>query len=309
MIRRTAYAPVALITGAYGVIGREIATRIAMEPGWAVVMVGRDRAKIETAADGVRRASGNEHVRAAAADLSRPEDILRLAEDWTGPLHVLVNNASATPSKRTETPEGLEMQFAVNVLGYFRMIRAFEPALALGARALGALALGALAPEALAPEAFAAEAALAAGAGTAVGADTEAPWSRIVNVASFWAGALDLDDLEFKKRRYSNGSAYRQSKQAERMLTAGFACLLRDERIAVNACHPGEVDTPLSNSLGFGGNESPSAGADTPAWLSLEPKLEEVTGKWFEYRRERPCRFMADKESCKKLFDIVESFA
>jgi len=30
---------------------------------------------------------------------------------------------------------------------------------------------------------------------------------------------LEFDDLEFKRRRYDNDEAYRQSKQADRMLT------------------------------------------------------------------------------------------
>ena len=47
--------------------------------------------------------------------------------------------------------------------------------------------------------------------------------ARVINVASYWAGDLDVDDLEFKRRRYNNGTAYRQSKQANRMLTAAFA--------------------------------------------------------------------------------------
>jgi len=42
-----------------------------------------------------------------------------LAAEWEGPLHVLVNNAGTTPRQRMETLEGIEMQFATNVLGYF----------------------------------------------------------------------------------------------------------------------------------------------------------------------------------------------
>jgi len=79
-------------------------------------------------------------------------------------------------------------------------------------------------------------------------------------VASYWAGDLDIDDLEFKHRPYSNGAAYRQSKQANRMLTVAFAERLAEHRISVNACHPGDVNSNLSNDLGFGGHESPGEG-------------------------------------------------
>ncbi len=45
----------------------------------------------------------------------------------------------------------------------------------------------------------------------------------VVVVASYWAGGLDLDDPEFRRRRYNNDQAYRQSKQADCMLTVAFA--------------------------------------------------------------------------------------
>jgi NAD(P)-dependent dehydrogenase (short-subunit alcohol dehydrogenase family) len=62
--------------------------------------------------------------------------------------------------------------------------------------------------------------------------------ARAVNVASYWAGGLDLTDLEFKRRNYDNDKAYRQSKQANRMLSAAFAEKLKPHQIAVKACHP-----------------------------------------------------------------------
>jgi len=43
--------------------------------------------------------------------------------DWTA--NALVNNAACTPRTRQETTEGIEMQFATNVLGYFWLIEAF----------------------------------------------------------------------------------------------------------------------------------------------------------------------------------------
>ena len=59
----------------------------------------------------------------------------------------------------------------------------------------------------------------------------------------------------------------------------------------MNACHPGDVNSRLSNNLSFGGHESPDDGARTPAWLATEPTGEEVTGKYFEHMGEVRCRF------------------
>ena len=132
--------------------------------------------------------------------------------------------------------------------------------------------------------------------------------ARVVNVASYWAGGLDLNDLEFKRRRYDNDAAYRQSKQADRMLTVAFAERLLDTGIFVNACHPGDVLSELSRSLGFGGHESPDQGADTPAWLATEDIGAAVTGKYFEHRRQSPCRFAADRAAVEELFRTCEQW-
>jgi NAD(P)-dependent dehydrogenase (short-subunit alcohol dehydrogenase family) len=118
--------------------------------------------------------------------------------------------------------------------------------------------------------------------------------TRIINVASYWA---------FKSRRYDNNDAYRQSKQANRMLSVAFADRLKDQHIFVNACHPGDVNSKLSNDLGFGGHETPDQGADTPVWLATHSAGIENTGKYFEHRRETVCRFSQDKESINRLYE------
>src|SRR3972149_4936272 len=47
--------------------------------------------------------------------------------------------------------------------------------------------------------------------------------SRIVNLASTYAGGLNPDDPEFRRRRYHGVAADRQSKQADRLLTWALA--------------------------------------------------------------------------------------
>jgi NAD(P)-dependent dehydrogenase (short-subunit alcohol dehydrogenase family) len=126
--------------------------------------------------------------------------------------------------------------------------------------------------------------------------------ARVVNVASYWAGDLDIDDLEFKSRPYNNDTAYRQSKQANRMLTVAFAQRLREHGVTVNACHPGDVNSSLSNNLGFGGHESPYEGARTPAWLATDEVGQLETGKYFEHMQMRRCRFGEDSEKVDALY-------
>jgi NAD(P)-dependent dehydrogenase (short-subunit alcohol dehydrogenase family) len=135
----------------------------------------------------------------------------------------------------------------------------------------------------------------------------EAP-SRVVNVASYWAGDLELGDLEFRHRRYNNNTAYRQSKQANRMLTVAFAERWREQGVAVNACHPGDVNSNLSNDLGFGGHETAQQGARTPAWLATDATGQEETGKYFEDMQMRRCRFGEDREAVNALHEACLAY-
>ncbi len=127
--------------------------------------------------------------------------------------------------------------------------------------------------------------------------------ARVINVASYWAGGLRLDDLEFRRRRYDNDAAYRQSKQADRMLSTAFAERLAGDRISVNACHPGDVPSRLARNLGFGGHQSAAEAADTPAWLATDDQGQAVSGAYFARRRREPCPFMQDRAGVEALFE------
>ena len=254
----------AIVTGGYGVIGTAIAVGLA-EAGCRVVIVGRDERRARDTAARLSRETGGE-IDAEIADLSRRADIDALAERWEGPLDILVNNAGATPRQRQETPEGIEVQFATNVLGYVWMTLAFEQVLAGSSPA------------------------------------------RVVNVASYWAGDLDIDDLEFERRRYDNDTAYRQSKQANRMLTVVFADRLREEGVTVNACHPGDTASKLARNLGFGGSQTPEECARTPLYLALSDDVADVTGGWFSNCARQEDRFASDRTRVEQLWDEVESY-
>ena len=251
-----------LVSGATGAIGKAIARQIAAQDNDGVILLARSEQKARQAVDEIMRTTGSENVWYELADLSRRTSIQVLAERWPGRLDVLINNAAVTPRRRQETPEGIEMQFATNVLGYFWLTQAFRDLLIKSAPA------------------------------------------RVINVASYWAGDLDINDLEFKRRRYNHGAAYRQSKQANRMLSVAFAERLKPHQVTVNACHPGDVNSQLSNDLGFGGSESPDAGARTPVWLATDPTGALETGKYFEHMREARDRFAADRLAVEALYQI-----
>jgi len=128
--------------------------------------------------------------------------------------------------------------------------------------------------------------------------------ARVVNVASYWAGDLDLDDLEFRRRRYDNHAAYRQSKQANRMLTVALAERLENTGITVNACHPGDPSSVLSRNLGFGGSQAPQDAAHTPVMLARDELGAGVTGRYFEHGSETRCRFAGDRDGIERLYEV-----
>ncbi|MFW5657798.1 MAG: SDR family NAD(P)-dependent oxidoreductase [Bacteroidota bacterium] len=255
----------AIVTAAYGAIGKAIAMGMAKQDH-QLVLVGRNETKLRDLTNSIMDTTGNPGVSFQTADLSRKTEIESFARQWQGPLHVLINNAATTPRTREETSEGIEMQFATNVLGYFWMIQYFAPFMR----------------------------------------DLED--ARIVNVASYWAGDLDLNDLEFTRRPYNNDTAYRQTKQADRMLTVAFAQKLAAGGVSVLAAHPGDVNSKLSNNLGYGGWESPEQGAATPLYCATDPSLEGVTGKYFENRKETPCGFARDQQAIDKLWQICSRY-
>jgi len=255
----------AIVTGAYGAIGQAISQGIA-EKGFKLTLVGRDKVNLEKTRATLVQRTGNEEIHCEPLDLSMKNEILDFSRSWSGPLHLLINNAATAPRKRTETSGGIEMQWAVNVLGYFWMIQHFSPFMH--------------------------------GTGGA----------RIVNVASYWAGGLNINDPEFKRRPYDNDVAYRQAKQANRMLSVAFAGLLKTHGITVNSCHPGDVNSKLSNAFGFGGSESPAEGAATPLFLALSDQVCDITGKYFEHGIEAKCQFSQDKAAIERLFNLCSGY-
>jgi len=255
-----------IITGSTGAIGKAIARQMAASRKFRVILACRNESLASKTVAELKDTTQNQEIVYEILDISKKESVADFASHFKGPLHVLVNNAAITPRKRMQTSEGVELQWATNVLGYYWMMRFFKKALEAGAP------------------------------------------SRVVNVASYWAGGLNLADPEFKKRPYDNDQAYRQSKQADRMLSTYLAEKFKDSGVRVNACHSGDVNSKLSNNLGFGGHESPDQGADTPVWLATQSSGGEITGQYFEHQRQKTCSFSQNQNALEALAKLCEKY-
>lgn len=278
-----------IVTGASQGIGKAIAESIAAHRGeqeHLLVLVGRNA---ERGAAAAQKLGSNACFESCnLGDYSQVLELKnRIHQKANGEysIGILVNDAAecprqqefcTIPQRRQDTGDiafvEVDRQFATNVLGYHFMIKVFSDHFSTG--------------------------------------DNKP--THVVNVASNWAGDLDLSDLSFKRRGYDNDSAYRQAKQCDRMLSKLWSEKLPG--VKMNSCHPGDPKTTLSKDLGY--NLWASAPTrtlieqSTPIPLLCGFGKPVGTGGWYEGTSETPrrCRFASLGSQSQKLFDICESF-
>jgi NAD(P)-dependent dehydrogenase (short-subunit alcohol dehydrogenase family) len=269
---------VCIVTGASSGIGKET-TRGLARIGATVVLACRDRQRGEAARREIAADTGSDALAVMDLDLRSQASVRAFAEQFAANhqrLHVLVNNAGLFTARRTLTVNGVETTFAVNHLSPFLLTRKLLPLLKVSAP------------------------------------------SRIVNVASEanQLGRIHLDDLNLE-RRWSGFRAYCQSKLANILFAAELARRL-PPNVTANALHPGGVRTNLARRGGgwFGVGFrlawpfliSAAKGADTVVWLASSPKVESVSGRYFEKRRPiEPNPIARDLTVARRLWEISES--
>jgi NAD(P)-dependent dehydrogenase (short-subunit alcohol dehydrogenase family) len=114
---------VCIVTGSNEGIGKATALGLA-DMRATVVMACRDQTRGEAALNEVKAKSGNESVFLMVADLASQKSIRRFVDEFNqkfDKLHVLINNAGVSLSKRSVTEDGIEATFAINHLAPFLM--------------------------------------------------------------------------------------------------------------------------------------------------------------------------------------------
>jgi NAD(P)-dependent dehydrogenase (short-subunit alcohol dehydrogenase family) len=270
---------VCVLTGATSGIGRAAASALARQ-GYALALVCRSREKGERTAAELRTETPGAAVSLFLADLGEQADVRRVAGELLAALpriDVLLNNAGIVNLAREETPDGREATFAVNHLAYFLLTDLLLERLRASAPA------------------------------------------RIVSVASdaHRFGRLDLDDLEYRRRRYRSMQVYGSSKLLNILWNQELARRLAGSGVTANCLHPGGVNTGLGDNnnrvIATVGRlvkrfmRTPEQGADTAVWLATAPELEGVTGKYFADRKERqPSAPARDPANARRLWEISE---
>lgn len=111
---------ICLVTGANAGIGLEAAKGLA-RTGARVVMACRDAAKGEAARAAIAQETKNPNMELLVVDLADQNSIRAAAKEFFSrysTLDVLVNNAGIASAERLESPQGIELVFATNVLAY-----------------------------------------------------------------------------------------------------------------------------------------------------------------------------------------------
>jgi NAD(P)-dependent dehydrogenase (short-subunit alcohol dehydrogenase family) len=239
----------AIVTGASSGIGIEIARALA-SAGAEVTLAVRNTGAGDQVARDIAASTGNATVRVAHLDLSDLKSVGALVAAWSGPLHILVNNAGVCFPPETHNAQGLETQFAVNHLGHFALTTGLHPALAAARRAR---------------------------------------LVTLSSDAHIY-GPVDFNDLNFRDRPYNPAVAYGQSKTATALFAVEAQRRWSADGVTANTVHPGPIKTNLGRHLSAEAQaalpdfdyRTAEQGAATPTLLATWPDLEGKGGMYFE---------------------------
>ncbi len=248
-----------VVTGANAGIGKAIALGLAKR-GLDVIMLCRNAERGASARDEIRAAANNPSVEVVVGDLSSPAKVRAAAKaiiDTVPEISVLINNAGMWATELQHNEDGIEMSFAVNHLAPFL---------------LSHLLLDRL--------------------------QRNGP-GRIVNVNAslYTTGEVDLEKTPTGEdfhpmRTYSN------TKLCNILFTREFARRFDGGGVTMNAVHPGVIRSNLAANMSggprmfvrfgqlFGG--STDQGAEGPMYLATSDEVSDITGSYFEGRKQKP---------------------
>jgi NAD(P)-dependent dehydrogenase (short-subunit alcohol dehydrogenase family) len=277
----------AVVTGASSGIGVETARALAAA-GASVTLAVRDTSTGDRVAAEIRDSTGNANVTVCALDLSDLSTVATFARTWSGPLHILVNNAGvmAVP-ELTLSPAGHEIQFATNHLGHFALAVGLHDALAVA----------------------------------------EKSRVVSVSSGGHQRSPVVFDDIDYAFRDYEPFGAYGQSKTANVLFAVEATRRWVDEGITANALMPGAIFTQLGRHVDAeiaaaamkrqDNVKTVEQGAATSVLLAASPLLEGIGGRYFEdcneahvvERRGAPgtggvAAYALDPDNARRLWDV-----
>ena len=271
-----------VVTGATSGVGYQTAKRLA-QGGAHLVIVCRNCDK----AGGVKQeleTAFHTRVDVVTADFSRLTDVRKAAEEILANyprIDVLINNAGIHNTHRTLTEDGIETVFAVNHIASFLFTRLLLQRM------------------------------------------IESAPSRIIQINSegHRFGGLDINDLNWDKRRYKGLQGYGAAKVAQLLTVWELADRLKGTGVTINAVHPGEVKTNIGMNNGFlyrfyNRNiirwflKDSIISGNAIYYAAAAPEMAEISGEFFNLTiPEKPAAHALDRELGKKVWAVSEKLA
>jgi retinol dehydrogenase-13 len=270
---------ICVVTGATSGVGYQTAKHLA-QGGAHLVIVCRNLDKAARVKHELESTYGTP-VDIIQADFSRLAEVRKAAALLLTNyprIDVLINNAGVHYTQRTLTADGIETVFAVNHLASFLLTRLLLQRM------------------------------------------IESAPSRIIQINSegHRFGGLDLDDLNWDKRRYKGLQGYGASKVAQLLTVWELADRLKGSGVTINAVHPGEVKTNIGMNNGFLYRafnryiirwflkDSVTSG-NAIYYAVAAPEMAEISGQFFNQTiPEKPAAHALNRELGKKVWTISE---
>jgi dehydrogenase/reductase SDR family protein 12 len=245
-----------LITGSTDGIGRAAADRLALL-GAHVVLIARNPEKLERVAGEIRESSGNEAVETVTCDLSSLGSVRAAAAEILErfpAIHVLINNAGGMIHERTESVDGFELSWAINILGPYVLTELLMDRI------------------------------LASAPSRVIE----------VSSGGMLSEKIDVDDSQTLDQPYEGSPVYARTKRAQVIVTEERAKRHAGTGVVFHSLHPGWAATPgvFSSIPEFAAKygtilRTPMQGADTTVWLASAAEPARTNGLFWHDRRPR----------------------
>lgn len=206
---------VIVVTGSTSGIGKE-AARVLAGKNAKVILAVRNLKKGEATREAIQMEFPDTEIKVRGLNLSSLTSVREFAEKFNQDfkqMDVLINNAGVMACPYAETADGFEMQMGTNHLGHFALTGLLMPLL------------------------------------------KNTKDSRVVVLSSIGhkMGKIDLDDLNWQKRKYNTNQAYFDSKLANLYFAYELSRRFegRPNAPKVTAAHPGWTQTGLQKHSGL----------------------------------------------------------
>lgn len=269
----------AIVTGGNSGIGVETARALA-HAGARVILTSRKVSAGEEVAATLKSAGVKGEVEVQQLDLADLSNVRGFAEKLQSEpkIDMLILNAGVAGLPLTYTKDNFEMQVGTNHFGHFVLVQSLLDKL-----------------------------------------KKQGSPVRIVAVSStvHRHAGFDIDDLNFRHRKYSGMAAYAQSKLCNILFTKELASRLQGSNIEVFCLHPGIIASGLSRHMGllkyaidyglYFFSKSAEQGAATSVYAATAPELSGKSGAYLaDCNIAEPTAQAQDAELAKRLWAVTE---